>query len=374
MSNDGDAEVRLSALVGFQQAFVGDRQHRRDGGQADDCNDDRSAQASDQGAVASHPAAEADARWLFVGGDRLVCQEALEVLGQVGDDGVTFAARGGHGTQADSLEGRMDVTVQGTWRLRATRDDLRQQFLAARRMERHAAGEHLVEDDAEGVDVALLVDLLDQTGGLLRGHVRGRAFHGTGAGELAFVVPGVFRGVLHERIRVMLRRVIRGVAVGDLHIRRRTLRQAPVEDQGLAVVACIPEPATGLEIKFSIQHLAAMGLDGADTGALATYSDENANDLRYGGARKRIRLDLTQDMDRSAAFVTLMLKDGRTLSAEDNVGVPAQDAAAQWRNLSAKFTSIATPVIGAERTDEVQKRVAALESEADMSALMTAAG
>ena len=140
-----------------------------------------------------------------------------------------------------------------------------------------------------------------------------------------------------------------------------------------ASVCCIPEPATGLEIKFSIQHLAAMGIDGADTGALETYSDENANDPRYVDARKRIRLDLTNDMDRSAALVTLTLKDGRTLTGEDNVGVPAQDPHEQWRKLSAKFTSLATPVLGAERSGDVLKRIGALESEADISALMTAA-
>jgi len=141
-----------------------------------------------------------------------------------------------------------------------------------------------------------------------------------------------------------------------------------------ASVCGIPEPATGLEIKFSIQHLAVMGLDGADTGALATYSDENANDPRYVAARQRIRLDLSEDMDRSAARVTLTLKDGRTLRAEDNVGVPAVDTQKQWRALSAKFTAIAAPVIGAGRCDEALKRIAALENESDMTALMQAAG
>ena len=141
-----------------------------------------------------------------------------------------------------------------------------------------------------------------------------------------------------------------------------------------ASVCIMPEPATGTQIKFSIQHLAAMGLDGADTGALATYSDANANDPRYVAARKRIALDLSEGMDRSAALVTLTMKDGRTLSAENNVGVPAEDTQEQWRSLSAKFTSISAPVIGAQRCDEALKIIAALESESDLSALMTAAG
>ncbi|MFQ5625650.1 MAG: MmgE/PrpD family protein [Methyloligellaceae bacterium] len=141
-----------------------------------------------------------------------------------------------------------------------------------------------------------------------------------------------------------------------------------------ASVCCIPEPATGLEIKFSIQHLAAMGLGGADTAALETFSDENANDPRNVDARKRIRLDLTDDMDRSAALVTIRLKDGRTLTGEDNVGVPAQDPQEQWRKLSAKFTSLAALVLGAERSEELRERIGALENENDISTLMTAAG
>ncbi len=139
-------------------------------------------------------------------------------------------------------------------------------------------------------------------------------------------------------------------------------------------VCCIPEPATGLEIKFSINHLAAMGLDGADTGALETYSDANATDPRYVEARKRMLLDPVQEMDRSAAVVTLQLKDGRTLAAEDNVGVPAADTEEQWRRLSEKFASLATPVIGAERTAEAIARIDALEKEANVSALMKAVG
>ncbi|MHA1164672.1 MAG: MmgE/PrpD family protein [Alphaproteobacteria bacterium] len=141
-----------------------------------------------------------------------------------------------------------------------------------------------------------------------------------------------------------------------------------------ASVCCIPEPVSGLEIKFSIVHLAAMGLDGADTSALEIFSDENANDPRYTQARGRIRLDLSEDMDRSEAVVTVKLKDGRELRGEDNVGVPATDTNEQWERLSAKFSSLSTPVAGAERTAELLQRIGTLEKEADISTLMKTAG
>lgn len=139
-------------------------------------------------------------------------------------------------------------------------------------------------------------------------------------------------------------------------------------------VCCIPEPATGLEIKFSIAHLAAMGLDGADTAALGTYSDANANDPRYAQARRRVQLEPDPALQRTEAEVTLDLKDGRTLCAADDVGVPAPDSDDQWRRLSDKFTSLSTPVIGADRTADAVARIAALEKESDIGALMKAIG
>ncbi len=140
-----------------------------------------------------------------------------------------------------------------------------------------------------------------------------------------------------------------------------------------ASVCCIPEPDTGLEIKFSIIHLAAMGLDGADTGALETYSDANATDLRYVEGRKRIRLDLVDDMDRSCADVSIELKGGRVLQGDANVGLPAKDTAEQWRNLSSKFTSLTEPVIGKERSAMLVAQIADLDREKSVQDLMKAA-
>ncbi len=138
-------------------------------------------------------------------------------------------------------------------------------------------------------------------------------------------------------------------------------------------VCCIPEPVSGLEIKFSILHLAAMGLDGADTSALETYNDASAVDLRYVAARQRIRLDLVDDMDRSSAVVKIELKGGSTLKGEANVGIPEQDTDTQWRRLSAKFASLTEPHIGKERTASLTGIIADLEHAKDIRALLKAA-
>ncbi len=133
---------------------------------------------------------------------------------------------------------------------------------------------------------------------------------------------------------------------------------------------CIPAPRTGLEIKFSIAHLAVLALDGVDTGALASYSDANANDARYVAARDRVRLDAKQDIDRLAGAVSIELSDGRTLAAEADVGVPAPDLEAQWRKLTAKFEALSRPVIGEARTGALIETIAALDRQPDLGTLL----
>ncbi len=139
-------------------------------------------------------------------------------------------------------------------------------------------------------------------------------------------------------------------------------------------VCCIPQPASGLEIKFSIQHLAVMALDGVDTGSLGTYCTTNANDERYIRARDRVVLDLCENMTRTAAIVTLKLTGGRVLSFADDVGVPEPDGEVQWKRLTGKFDALVVPVLGARKTEELIALVATLNNVNDVGALMKAAG
>lgn len=136
-------------------------------------------------------------------------------------------------------------------------------------------------------------------------------------------------------------------------------------------VCCIPEPKTGLEIKFSITHLAAMALDGVDTAALGAYSDANANDSRLVQARsEKIRIETRDDIDRMASVVRLSLKDGRQVEAKGDVGKPASDLEAQWRKLTDKFMALAVPVVGKDRATGLKDAVAGLTEANDIDALM----
>lgn len=131
-----------------------------------------------------------------------------------------------------------------------------------------------------------------------------------------------------------------------------------------------PDPRSGLDLKFSIRQLAALGLDDADTGALATYCTENATDPRYSALRERTDLVFEPNRDRMTARIRLELHDGRVLETDSDTGKPADDLDDQWQRLTRKFTSLATPVIGADRTRIALQAFADLEDCADITTVM----
>ena len=145
-------------------------------------------------------------------------------------------------------------------------------------------------------------------------------------------------------------------------------------DAGHLKVCNIPEPRSGLEIKFSIRHLTGMALDGADTAALGTYSDANALDPRYAAIRERVTLDTAPDPSRArhGASVTIELKDGRKVRADHNVGIPAKDVALQGEKLEAKFHALAEPVLGRARTRSALDLINRFETLPGLKPLMEA--
>ncbi|MEM6496352.1 MAG: MmgE/PrpD family protein [Pseudomonadota bacterium] len=158
-----------------------------------------------------------------------------------------------------------------------------------------------------------------------------------------------------------------GIGLDDL--KSMTLYGNP----GHATVCNIPNPSTGLEVKFSIRHCAAMALDGADTSALETFSDANANKAKYDYARDKITFAPVDSMHSMEGRVSIELDDGRTFEKFYDASIPAQDLGEQEKKLSGKFNSLSTPVIGAERTEAIANQVMSLESANSIAALMETA-
>ena len=143
-------------------------------------------------------------------------------------------------------------------------------------------------------------------------------------------------------------------------------------DPGHRRVCCIPEPATGLEVKFSIHHCIAMALAGEDTGDRDIYTDELAARADLVEMRRKVEVEDKVHDNRHAAEIVIDLADGRSLVQFHDVGAPADDVDAQAARLSAQFRRLAEPVIGVERAAETIELVNALDAADDIHALMAA--
>lgn len=107
-------------------------------------------------------------------------------------------------------------------------------------------------------------------------------------------------------------------------------------------VCNIPDPATGLEVKFSYRWLAGMVLEGRDTGAFSTYTDAAAQDAGLAGFAQMVQVigdDSVSDMQ-AAGEVTLT--DGRRIAFSHDL---AERLAADV--LEARLRTKAKAVLGA---------------------------
>ncbi len=165
---------------------------------------------------------------------------------------------------------------------------------------------------------------------------------------------------------------------GPIECARQIAAQAAPDDiaaitlsvnRGSARICNIASPADGLEAKFSLRQTVAMALAGIDTARLDAYSTATATDPALVALRERVALDFRDDCAEAAAELAVTLRDGRTLRASHDAGIPSADIAEQGARLAGKFDALAVPVIGAARARELQAAIAGLDDLADTAAL-----
>ena len=140
-------------------------------------------------------------------------------------------------------------------------------------------------------------------------------------------------------------------------------------------VCDILHPRTGLDIKFSIRHLAALALYGENTAALPLYSEATANDPRYTALRSKVTVVDDPGQPGFGARVCVDMTDGRSCVAEHDVGAPVRDLDVQEKMLRQKAATLVTPILGAAAAEQLFAAVDALEtagSVADYMSLITA--
>ncbi|GGC69957.1 MmgE/PrpD family protein [Chelatococcus reniformis] len=148
-----------------------------------------------------------------------------------------------------------------------------------------------------------------------------------------------------------------------------------MHDAGADTVCNIHEPRSGLEAKFSLRILAAFALAGIDTARAENFSEENVTAPELVALRERVEVRFTPDWPITRSEAAVLLKDGRTLTAAHDSGIPDADLARQEARLSAKFMSLVEPRLGrdrAARLAELALKVGSLQSLDEMMSLMSA--
>ena len=145
------------------------------------------------------------------------------------------------------------------------------------------------------------------------------------------------------------------------------VRQLTVHVGELELGACaIAEPATGLEVKFSLRHLAAMALLDRGTGVI---TDADAKDQRLVAVRSKVVL-ADDAVPGQPTRVEIELGDGRVLRAARDLSLPNQDLSVQHRWLSQKFLLLAEPVLGV-RAASLLDTISGLDATVDVRRLLS---
>ena len=142
----------------------------------------------------------------------------------------------------------------------------------------------------------------------------------------------------------------------------QTVKHAIVRvEQGSDAVCNIQNPRTGLEAKFSVRFMTALGLAGVDTSDLAIYNETTAADPGLCALRDRISIELVAGWTSMQTEVILELTDGRRVAAMEDTGVPSTDFSEQGRRVTAKFQRLVTPVLGPERSQRLMSLLQGLD-------------
>jgi 2-methylcitrate dehydratase PrpD len=124
----------------------------------------------------------------------------------------------------------------------------------------------------------------------------------------------------------------------------------------------IQEPATALEGKFSLRFTAALALGHGDASD-AAFTDARVREPALVALRDRVTVRVNSgEHFTGGTQVRVRLSDGSELRENVDLTVPESDLDRQWQRLTAKFRSLADPVIGTSRAADVVGAVSMVES------------
>ena len=136
-------------------------------------------------------------------------------------------------------------------------------------------------------------------------------------------------------------------------------------------ICCIPQPATGIEGKFSLRHTSSLVLAGRSTGP-SGFTDAAVADPELLALRTRVEVGESGSATGQETTVTVWLRDGTELTAQSDARTPAADdeLGLEWTVLCRKFVDLAAPVLGTEAADALIDRVKNFETERSVTELL----
>jgi len=135
-------------------------------------------------------------------------------------------------------------------------------------------------------------------------------------------------------------------------------------------IAGKPEPATGLEGKFSLAYCVALALADGETGE-ENFTDEKVRSERLVNIWKKAKVVANEDLGMTQANVTILTKDGRELKGSGDTFEVSSDKDRRKDDLIRKFRSFADRLLPAGRTDGILEFVADIENKSDVGELLS---
>lgn len=131
------------------------------------------------------------------------------------------------------------------------------------------------------------------------------------------------------------------------------------------------EAHTGLEGKFSIPYCVANAiLRGRGNTGLQAFADEKVNDPDVQELMTRISTSKADDISGLAARVEIETTAGKTYSAVYNINKEIPDLAGKKEKIKDKFTDLAEPVLGRDKTLKVMEAIDHLKEIEDVNSLI----
>jgi 2-methylcitrate dehydratase PrpD len=128
----------------------------------------------------------------------------------------------------------------------------------------------------------------------------------------------------------------------------------------------IPEPSTGLEVKFSLGHLAAMTALGRATSRI---TDADARDQEVIALRSRVVL-VKDALAGEPTRVELKLRGGEVMSARHDTSTPMRELDEQRRRLAEKFIPLAETALGQAGARGLLETLCSLDAGHSVRSLM----